>query len=76
MSKGKGPSLMGRNWFQRLPLDWLRVNYVADPVSDLSEKYSFVFNSDQGVISGVHAKLKLLKMPFQNFARAEQFLMP
>jgi len=72
VSKGSGPTLMGRNWIQYLHLDWSRVNHVpvADPLTELREKYSQVFNADRGVISGVKAKLRVMENAKPKFCKA------
>lgn len=46
------------------------MNYVADPVSELSEKYSCVFNADQEVISGVRAKLQIVENAISKFCKS------
>lgn len=68
--KGKGPSLMGRNWIQYLELDWSRVNHVSNPVSELTGKYSNVFNSEKGVISGERAKLQVVENANTEFCKS------
>lgn len=72
VAKGSGPTLMGRNWIQHLHLDWSRVNHlpVTDPVSDMYERYSPVFNADRGVISGVKAKLRVMENANPKFCKA------
>ena len=71
VSKGSGPTLMVRNWIQYLHLDWSRVNHVpiADPLTELREKYSQVFNADRGVISGVKAKLRVMENAKPKFCK-------
>ncbi|XP_041822728.1 uncharacterized protein K02A2.6-like [Chelmon rostratus] len=72
VAKGSGPTLMGRNWMQHLRLDWSRVNHlpVTDPLSEMYEKYSTVFNADRGVISGVKAKLRVIENANPKFCKA------
>lgn len=73
VSKGKGPTLMGRNWIQFLNLDWSRVNHVpvaVDPLTEMYKKYFQVFERDRGVISGVKAKLQVVNKAIPKFCKS------
>lgn len=70
VSKGKGPTLMGRNWIQQLKLDWSRVNYVSDPVAQLCDKYAAVFSDQLGVVKGVKAKIQVSEKAVPKFCKA------
>lgn len=48
------------------------MNYVpiADPLTEMCVKYSYVFNADRGVISGVKTKLQVAKDATSKFYKA------
>ena len=55
---GKGPSLFGRNWLQKIQLDWGTIQRVElAPASDLFREYVDVFAPGLGQVKGVTAHL-------------------
>ncbi len=58
--KGKGPSLLGRDWLSALRLDWKEIFKVKTETSALVsvlEKHSEIFQDDTGAVIGVKAKI-------------------
>ena len=58
--KGKGPTLLGRNWFSKIRLNWHSIYYnqQAD-VSPLLDKYSEVFEDSLGTFRDYEAHLDI-----------------
>ena len=57
---GKGPSLLGRDWLDRLRLDWREVrmlNTTPDSLEAVLVKHSDLFRDELGTIRGITAKL-------------------
>ena len=61
--RNNGPCLLGRNWLERIRLDWKTVAFVTNSqpqrLESLIEKYSDVFTEELGTITGVQAKLSV-----------------
>ena len=62
--KGKGPSLLGRNWLSHIQLDWAKIKRahaqdVQSAVGLLLDKYQEVFKDTPGVITKHTARLSL-----------------
>ena len=57
--RGQGPSLFGRNWLQKIKLDWTEINYVTSPRAchDVLEKHPAVFRDELGMLQGMKAKI-------------------
>ena len=62
VAKGKGPSLIGRDWLHTLRLDWKEINAIYKSKSDLDillEQYSDVFGSQLGELQGIEADIQV-----------------
>ena len=62
--KGDGPSLLGRDWLQKIRLDWAEVhslngNAVSTQLEQVLTKYSGLFKDKLGTIKGATAKLHI-----------------
>ena len=57
--EGSGPMLMGRNWFDKIRLDWKSICSVTQnpDVEALLGRYSGVFKSDLGCARGVELSI-------------------
>ena len=58
--EGSGPSLLGRDWLERLRLDWGEVQKLhasSDTLKSLLAKHVDLFRDELGTIKGVTAKL-------------------
>lgn len=55
--KGNSIALLCRAWISQLKLDWSHVHRVTavETVEGLCEKYSSVFNPEQGMLKGITA---------------------
>ena len=53
---GKGPTLLGRNWLQHIPLNWPKlfqpIFKVDDQLSQLLQSFSDVFGNELGTLQG------------------------
>ena len=53
-----GPSLLGRNWLNKLTLDWSTLHYLHDgPLGELLKKHSRLFREELGTLHGFQAKI-------------------
>ena len=46
--RGNGPPLLGRDWLAQLRLPWASIFSMSEPLRDLKEKYSALFEDDGG----------------------------
>ena len=75
---GNGPSLLGRNWLQRLRIQWQQIAPIlADPGSEanvelhvLLDKHRDLFEEELGTISSSKAKLKVRENAQPKFCKA------
>ena len=74
--KGKGLSLLGRNWLWNIRLDWQHISSMVSSscpsikLDTVLEKYSEVFSEDLGTIKTFQAKLFLKKGAKPKLCRA------
>ena len=53
-----GPSLLGRNWLNKLTLDWSVLHYLHDgALGEVLKKHSRVFRAELGTLHGFQAKI-------------------
>jgi hypothetical protein len=59
--KGRGPTLLGRNWLYRFRLDWAGIRAVlpAKPLDRLLQEHNSVFANEVGTISPMKVKLSV-----------------
>ena len=63
---GNGPSLFGRDWLQKIKLDWREVHHLSgsateQQLNNLLSRHSQVFKDELGLIKGTTAKLAVDK---------------
>jgi hypothetical protein len=70
--QGDGPSLLGKNWLQKLKLDWGYIMNITiqKEVDELIRKYGNSFTDELGTIQGVSAKIHLKPDAQAKFCRA------
>jgi len=67
---GKGPSLFGRNWLEKIRLEWGAIQRITStPVDELLHGYAEVFSSDLGTMQGVEAHLEVQEGATPRFHR-------
>ena len=67
---GHGPSLFGRNWLEKIRLEWGSIQSITTtPVEELLHEYAEVFSSDLGTIQGVEAHLEVQEGATPRFHR-------
>ena len=75
---GDGPTLLGRNWLQKIRLDWKAlkialITKVAPQVAELLKKdYKELFDNDLGTVKGFKASLKLNAGATPTFMKARR----
>ena len=61
--KGDGPSLFGRNWLERIKLNWREIKAISThstgSLEYLLDKYGDIFKSELGTIKSFAAKLEV-----------------
>ena len=62
--KGKGPSLLGRDWLKHIRLDWANIKMLSmenspPALKELSDKYAEVFQDGLGTMKSFRAHLSL-----------------
>ena len=74
MATGKGPSLLGRDRFSRIHLDWIKLcnNHACYSLSlqDILERNSSVFSPELGTLKGVAATIQLDASAKPGFCKA------
>ena len=68
--KGSGPLLLGRNWLQKIILDWREIKYVSTSLEGLLQKYKTLFDNELGTMIEVQAKLAVKPDAKPKFCRA------
>lgn len=61
VTRGQGPSLLGRNWLETLKLNWKEVYYIhqPSPLDKILQAHEAVFRNELGTIQGVAAKIEV-----------------
>ena len=58
--KGGGPSLFGRNWLEKIKLDWPAIHKVQDnPLDGILAQYQQVFQEGLGTLVGYNAQIQM-----------------
>ena len=69
--KGEGPSLLGRNWLEKIQLNWYEIFWLHNAtLNELLEKHRAVFGSDLGTAKGFKAKIIVESSASPKFLRA------
>ena len=57
--RGKGPSLFGRNWLQKIKLDWKLIKIVnhSTTLNEVHQKHSSLFQKKLGKLEGMKATI-------------------
>ena len=59
--EGNKPTLLGRNWLNKIRLNWGQIKYVYKPqLHELLDKYSGVFSEELGTIKGQKATIDVV----------------
>ena len=61
VTRGAGPTLLGRNWLTALKLDWQKILSVKtdSTLQSVLDKYPDVFAGDLGTVKGVEARIHI-----------------
>ena len=69
--KGKGPSLFGRNWLERIKLDWPAIHRLQeDPLENVLHKHAAVFEDTLGTLQGFKAQVRIDSAVAPKFCKA------
>ena len=69
--RGEGPTLLGRNWLEKIVLDWSKIHYIPSAgLQGLLGKYPEVFEEGRGTLQGVEAKIQVDPNATPVFCRA------
>ena len=70
--KGHGPSLFGRNWLEKIKIDWNSIHALQNSysLSSLLDKYSSLFSDTLELLQGITAKLHVHPQATPKFFRA------
>ena len=81
VTKGSGPSLMGRDWLPKVKLDWHRISNIpqTDPpkpkLEDIVQQYPKLFDGKLGTIKGFTAELKVKENAPPQYLKPAQYPM-
>ena len=69
--EGSGPTLMGRNWLEKIRLDWRQIHHVYTPsLNVVLDSYPAVFLGGLGTLQGFKAKIYVDPNAKPSFHRA------
>lgn len=69
--KGKGPSLLGRNWLKEIRLDWQAIHMVGDaPLEEVLNRHQTIFQEGLGTLKGFQAKISVDPNAVPKYCRA------
>ena len=72
--EGEGPSLLGRNWLQKLKVDWGQLHQVQSrcELNVILDKHPVLFAEDLGCLKGVQVKIYVDPQVPPKFCRARR----
>ena len=66
--KGKGPSLFGRNWLNKIKLNWGKINHImSQGYQKVIDKYPEIFKNEMGTLKGTKAKIHVDPLAIPRF---------
>ena len=69
--KGDGPSLFGRNWLEKITLDWYTIHLVGDgALEHILQRHKSIFQEGLGTMRGFKAKLSVDPQATPKYCRA------
>ena len=69
--KGEGPTLFGRNWLEKIKLNWHSIHYTLTPgLQEVLSKYADVFKEGLGTFSNYEAKIEVEADATPKFCKA------
>ena len=76
--KGKGPALLGRNWLEKVRLNWPMIKQSVPMNLELEtvvQSYSHLFNEGLGTLHGIKPRSMLIPQPHLGFTKPDQYHM-
>ena len=69
--KGGGPNLFGRNWLEKIKLDWPAIHKVQDnPLDGILAQYQLGFQEGHGTLVGYNAQIQIDPAATPKFCKA------
>ena len=72
---GSGPSLFGRDWLQKITLDWHNINSVkggdSTTLTKMLQKHESVYKDELGLVIGASANIHVKPNATPNFCKAQ-----
>lgn len=69
--KGGGPSLFGRNWLEKIKLDWPAIHKIQEnPLDGILAQYQLVFQEGLGTLVGYNAQIQIDPTAMPKFCKA------
>ena len=70
--KGSGPTLLGRNWLQKIRLNWNKIHYTPSTgLQNLLYKHEEIFQEGLGTFNGCEAKIDVDPDTTPRFCKAQ-----
>ena len=72
VTKGDGPTLLGRNWLEALPLDWRTIFHIGSNLTlqQVLDRHRDVFKEEPGQLRGTAAKIQVERDAWLRFEKA------
>ena len=69
--KGEGPTLLGRNWLEKIKLNWSQIHYTFQPgLHELLGRYPEIFQEGLGTFKNYEAKIEVDPEATPRFCKA------
>ena len=71
--EGDGPSLLGRDWLQKVKLDWCKIHHMSETkLHTILGNHSSVFKDELGCMKDIKAKIYVEENGIPKFCRARR----
>ena len=76
--RGTGGSLLGRNWLQKIRLDWQEIHQLQQipALQETLKRYAKVFENELGEIKGMEVRIDVDPQARPRFCKASQSHLP
>ena len=72
--EGDGPSLLGRDWLQKVKLDWGKIHHMSESkLHTILGNHSSVFKDELGCVKDIKAKIYVEENGIPKFCRARRY---
>ena len=71
--EGDGPCLLGRDWLQKVKLDWCKIHHMSESkLHTILGNHSSVFRDELGCVKDIKAKIYVEENGIPKFCRARR----